>query len=45
MVGASNNQTSIGGWVFANLARAFGGPLYPVHSGAAEVQGHAAYPS
>jgi acyl-CoA synthetase (NDP forming) len=45
MVGASNNETSIGGWVFANLARAFGGPLYPIHPRDAEVQGRPAFPS
>jgi acyl-CoA synthetase (NDP forming) len=43
MVGASNKPESIGGMVFANLARAFGGPLYPVHPRDAEVQGHPAY--
>jgi acyl-CoA synthetase (NDP forming) len=45
MVGASNNEASIGGWVFANLARAFAGPLHPVHPHQTEVQGHTAYPS
>src|SRR5215471_6111994 len=43
LVGASNNQQSLGGWVFTNLARAFGGPLYPVHPRDAEVQGRVAY--
>jgi acyl-CoA synthetase (NDP forming) len=45
MVGASNQQMRIGGRVFANLARAFDGPLYPVHPRDAEVQGYRAYPS
>ena len=45
MVGASNNPASIGGQVFANLARAFGGPLHPVHPRDPEVQGRAALPS
>ncbi|HUJ64159.1 MAG TPA: acetate--CoA ligase family protein [Acidimicrobiales bacterium] len=45
LVGASNNEESIGGWVFANLARAFSGPLYPVHPRDPEIQGYAAYPS
>jgi acetate---CoA ligase (ADP-forming) len=45
MVGASSNEESIGGWVFANLARAFSGPLYPVHPRDSEIQGRAAYPS
>jgi acetyltransferase len=43
LVGASNNQQSLGGWVFANLARAFEGPLYPVHPRDAQVQGRVAY--
>jgi acyl-CoA synthetase (NDP forming) len=45
MVGASNNEASIGGWVFANLARAFEGPLYPIHPRDDQVQGRPAYPS
>jgi acetate---CoA ligase (ADP-forming) len=45
MVGASNNPASIGGWVYANLTRAFGGPLHPIHPRDAEVQGQAAFPS
>jgi acetate---CoA ligase (ADP-forming) len=45
MVGASSNEESIGGWVFANLARAFSGPLYPVHRRDPEIQGHVAYSS
>ena len=45
MVGASSNEESIGGWVFANLARAFSGSLYPVHPRDAEIQGRPAYPS
>ncbi|MFD1941566.1 acetate--CoA ligase family protein [Paradevosia shaoguanensis] len=43
MIGASNNMTGIGGRVFANLARAFKGPLYPVNPKDAEIQGHRAY--
>ncbi len=45
LVGASNNVASLGGWVFANLARAFDGPLYPIHPRDADVQGRDAYPS
>ncbi|HET6811396.1 MAG TPA: acetate--CoA ligase family protein [Acidimicrobiales bacterium] len=45
MVGASNNVAGIGGQVFANLARAFSGRLYPVHPRDAEVQGRAAFAS
>jgi acyl-CoA synthetase (NDP forming) len=45
MVGASNNVAGIGGQVFANLARAFSGRLYPVHPRDAEVQGRSAYSS
>jgi acetate---CoA ligase (ADP-forming) len=45
MVGASSNEESIGGWVFANLARAFSGSLYPVHPRDSEIQGRPAYPS
>ncbi len=45
VVGASNNPASIGGWVFANLVRAFAGPLHPIHPRHALVQGHGAYPS
>ena len=45
MVGASNNVAGIGGQVFANLARAFSGRLYPVHPRDAEVQGQPAFPS
>jgi acetate---CoA ligase (ADP-forming) len=45
IVGASNHSDRIGGWVFANLARAFAGPLYPVHPRETEVQGRAAYRS
>ena len=45
LVGASNNPNSIGGWVFANLARAFRGPLHPIHPRDTEIQGRTAYPS
>lgn len=45
MVGASNNVASIGGWIFANLGRAFAGPLHPIHPRDAEVQGRVAYHS
>jgi acetyltransferase len=46
MVGASNNATSIGGQVFANLVRAFErGPVIPIHPRDAEVQGKKAYAS
>jgi len=43
VVGASNTMTSIGGVVFANLKRSFGGTLYPVHPKDTEVQGIKAY--
>ncbi len=43
MVGASNNQWSIGGLVFANLKRSFKCNLYPIHPKDAEVQGLIAY--
>lgn len=45
VVGATNNQATIGGWVMANLARAFPGNLYPVHPRDDVVQGRAAYRS
>lgn len=46
LVGASNNEYSIGGLLFANLKRSFtAGPLYPIHPKDAEVQGYQAYPS
>jgi acyl-CoA synthetase (NDP forming) len=45
MVGASNTVESIGGWVFANLERAFAGSLYPIHPRDDEVQGRVAYKS
>ncbi|HSS10142.1 MAG TPA: acetate--CoA ligase family protein, partial [Acidimicrobiales bacterium] len=45
MVGASNNVTSIGGQVFANLARAFSGELYPVNPKDSTFQDRAAFPS
>src|SRR3954451_13997335 len=45
MVGASNNAGRIGGQVYATLARAFTGPLYPVHPRDETVLGHRAYRS
>lgn len=45
MVGASNQSARIGGQVFANLARAFEGALYPIHPRDEEVQGYRAYAS
>jgi len=43
VVGASNTLSSIGGLVFANLKRSFGGTLYPLHPKDVEVQGIKAY--
>ncbi len=43
VIGASNRMPSIGGYVMANIARVFGGALYPVNPREAEVQGHCAY--
>lgn len=45
LVGASNDTARLGGIVFANLARAFDGPLYPIHPSHAQVQGRDAYRS
>ncbi|SEN42935.1 Acyl-CoA synthetase (NDP forming) [Pseudomonas sp. ok272] len=45
MVGASNNLYSIGGLLFANLKRSFGGALYPIHPQDDSVQGTRAYAS
>lgn len=45
MIGASNNRTRIGGVVFANLKRAFAGPLYPVHPSDAAVMDIPAFAS
>lgn len=45
MVGASNSPTRIGGTVFANLIRAFPGPVHPVHPKDPVVQGRTAYRS
>jgi len=45
VVGASNNLATIGGWVMANLARAFPATLHPVHPRDDVVQGRAAYRS
>ncbi|HEX4199656.1 MAG TPA: CoA-binding protein [Caulobacteraceae bacterium] len=39
VVGASNRMPSIGGYVTANVARAFRGPVYPVNPREAQVQG------
>jgi acyl-CoA synthetase (NDP forming) len=46
MIGASNDEASIGGQVFANLVRSFtvGQPI-PIHPTDEEVQGVKAYPS
>jgi acetyltransferase len=45
MVGASNRVASINGQVFANLVRAFEGPVVPVNARDETVQGIAAVPS
>ncbi len=45
MVGASNKVAGINGQVFANLVRAFDGPVMPVNARDETVQGIAAYPS
>ncbi|WP_353742673.1 acetate--CoA ligase family protein [Pseudomonas fluorescens] len=45
LVGASNNLYSFGGLLFANLKRAFGGALYPIHPKDDSVQGSPAYAS
>ncbi|HXA34387.1 MAG TPA: acetate--CoA ligase family protein, partial [Acidimicrobiales bacterium] len=45
MIGASNKVANIGGHVFANLVRAFDGPVRPVTSRDETVQGVAAYKS
>ena len=45
VIGASNRMPSIGGYVTANVIRAFGGrPIFPVNPREAEVQGLAACP-
>jgi len=46
IIGASNRLPGIGGYVTANVKRAFrGGPIYPVNPREAEVQGLKAYAS
>ncbi|WP_337186296.1 acetate--CoA ligase family protein [Phenylobacterium sp.] len=45
IVGASNRLPGIGGYVTANVARAFDGPIYPVNPRESEVQGLKAYAS
>lgn len=45
IVGASNRMPGIGGYVTANVARAFKGPVYPVNPRETEIQGLKAYPS
>ena len=45
LVGASNESARIGGTLFANLKRAFKGPLYPVHPSDPDIMGVRAYTS
>lgn len=45
IIGASNRLPGIGGYVTANVARAFKGPIYPVNPRETEVQGLKAYAS
>ncbi|MET0274255.1 MAG: acetate--CoA ligase family protein [Phenylobacterium sp.] len=45
IIGASNRLPGIGGYVTANVARAFDGPIYPVNPREAEIQGLKAYAS
>lgn len=45
LIGASNTAYRIGGLLFANLKRAFDGPLYPIHPSDKEIMGVTAYPS
>ncbi len=45
IVGASNRMPGIGGYVTANIVRAFKGPVYPVNPRETEIQGLRAYPS
>jgi len=45
IVGASNRMPGIGGFVVANIARAFSGTIYPVNPRETEVQGIKAYAS
>jgi acyl-CoA synthetase (NDP forming) len=43
IIGASNRLPGIGGYVTANVVRAFKGPIYPVNPREAQVQGLEAY--
>lgn len=45
IVGASNRMPGIGGYVTANIVRAFRGPIYPVNPREQEIQGLKAYAS
>lgn len=45
IVGASNRMPGIGGYVTANIARAFKGEIYPVNPRETEIQGLKAYAS
>ncbi|AZI37040.1 putative acyl-CoA synthetase [Caenibius tardaugens NBRC 16725] len=45
LIGASNTAHRIGGLLFANLKRAFKGPLYPIHPTEQEIMGVQAYAS
>ncbi|OCC25022.1 hypothetical protein MB02_06195 [Croceicoccus estronivorus] len=45
LIGASNSAHRIGGLLFANLKRAFKGPLYPIHPSDPEIMGVKAYSS
>jgi acyl-CoA synthetase (NDP forming) len=44
VVGASNRMPSIGGYVIANVLRAFDGPVYPVNPREAQVHGADGFP-
>jgi acyl-CoA synthetase (NDP forming) len=45
IVGASNRMPGIGGYVTANISRAFKGQIYPVNPRETEIQGLKAYPN
>jgi len=45
IVGASNRMPGIGGFLMANVARAFSGEIYPVNPRETEIQGRKAYAS
>ena len=45
IIGASNRMPSIGGYVTANILRAFEGEIYPVNPREQQVQGRRAYAS